>query len=96
MAKKVFKGKSPIDIKLTILEEHWLDDDTYVIVFDDVVDCEGETFHLEVEYHKDENRVTFTSVYEYENVNGTPYLEIGESLRKEIEEYILQQTRIVC
>ena len=29
MAQKTFKGKSSIDIKLTILEEYWLDDDTY-------------------------------------------------------------------
>lgn len=95
MAQKTFKGKSSIDIKLTILEEYWLDDDTYVIIFNDISDNDGELFHIEVEYHKDEDRVTFTSVYEYENVNGIPYLKIGESLHKEIEEYILQQVNVL-
>lgn len=93
MAKKVFTSKFFTDLFYEVLDEMWIDDDTYVIVFQDMVDKDGDTFHLEVEYHKDEDRVTFTRVYEHENVNADYLITAG--FKKDIEEYILQQVGVL-
>lgn len=93
MAKKVFTSKFFTDLFYEVLDEMWIDDDTYVMVFQDMVDKDGDTFHLEVEYHKDEDRVTFTRVYEYENVNADYLVTAG--FKKDIEEYILKQVGVV-
>ena len=93
MAKKVFTSKFFKDLFYEVLDEMWIDDDTYVMVFQDMVDKDGDTFHLEVEYHKDEDRVTFTRVYEYENVNADYLITAG--FKKDIEEYILKQVGVV-
>ena len=87
MAKKKFTSKFFKDLFYEVMDEYWLDDDTYVIIFQDMVDVDGDTFHLEVEYHKDENRITYTRVYEYENVEAT----IIYTFKKQIDEYILKQ-----
>jgi hypothetical protein len=90
MAKKViFTSKTIAEIFYEIVGEYWLDDDTYVIIFQDMVDVDGDTFHLEAEYHKDESRITYTRVYEYENVDGTAF--VSPCFKKQIEEYILRQ-----
>ena len=93
MAKKVFTSKFFKDLFYEVLDEMWIDDDTYVMVFQDMVDKDGDTFHLEVEYHKDEDRVTFTRVYEHENVNADYRVTAG--FKKDIEEYILKQVGVV-
>ena len=93
MNKKVFTSKFFKDLFYKVLEEYWLDDDTYVMVFQDMSDKDDDTYHLEVEYHKDEDRVTFTRVYEYENVDAT-YL-VTSGFKTQIEEYILQQVGVV-
>ena len=93
MAKKVFTSKFFKDLFYEVLDEMWIDDDTYVMVFQDMVDKDGDTFHLEVEYHKDEDRVTFTRVYEHENVNADYLVTAG--FKKDIEEYILKQVGVV-
>lgn len=93
MAKKVFTSKFFTNLFYEVLEEMWIDDDTYVIVFQDMVDKDYDTFHLEVEYHKDEDRVTFTRVYEHENVSGD-YL-VAADFKKDIEEYILKQVGVI-
>lgn len=87
MAKKKFTSKFFKNLFYKMMDEYWLDDDTYVIIFQDMVDADGDTFHLEVEYHKDENRITYTRVYEYENVEAT----IMHIFKKQIDEYILKQ-----
>lgn len=92
MAKKTFISKFT-DIVYKVLDEYWLDDDTYVIIFNDMIDADGDPYHLEVEYHKDEERVTFVRVYDYENMDAINY--ITPSVRKEIEEYILRQVGVV-
>ena len=48
MAKKVFTSKLFKDLFYEVLEEMWIDDDTYVMVFQDMVDKDGDKYHLEV------------------------------------------------
>lgn len=91
--KKIFTSNAMPEIFYQVMEEGWLDDDTYVIVFQDMVDVDGDTFHMEVEYHKDEERITYTRVYDYENVDGT--LFISPCFKKQIDEYILKQTGVI-
>ena len=93
MAKKVFESKFFADIKYEVLDERWIDDDTYVIVFNDMKDKDGDTYHLEVEYHEDEDRITYTRVYDYENVSADHF--ITHIFKKQFEEYILQQVGIL-
>jgi hypothetical protein len=92
MAKKVFKSKFFIDLFYEVMDEYWLDDDTYVIIFQNMVDVDGDTYHLEVEYHKDEERITYTRVYEYENVHD---MLPSYVFKKQIDEYILQQVGVL-
>ena len=70
MAKKKFTSKNIPEIVYEIIGEGWLSYDTYCIDFDQMTDVDGDTYHLEVEFHKDENRVTYTRVYDYENVEA--------------------------
>lgn len=91
MAKKFTSTKIP-EISYEVLDEYWSDDDTYVIIFQDMIDADGDTYHLEVEYHKDEERITYTRVYEYENVHDMP---IAHVFKKQIDEYILQQVGVL-
>ena len=93
MAKKVFTSKFSLDTFYEVQDEYWLDDDTYVIIFQDMVDVDGDTFHLEVEYHADEERVTYTRVYEYENVEASAF--VSPCFKKPIEEYILQKAGVI-
>ena len=93
MAKKVFTSKFFTDLFYEVLDEYWLDDNTYVMVFQDMVDADGDTYHLEVEYHKDEDRVTFVRVYEHENVDASHM--ITHVFKTQIEEYILKQVGVV-
>jgi len=89
MAKKKFTNKNYPDIVYEILSEDWIDEDTYVIVFADMKDADGDVYHLEVEFHKDENRVTYTRVYDYENVEASCF--VTPCFKLQIEEYILKQ-----
>ena len=58
-----------------------------------MTDVDGDVFHLEVEYHKDEEKVTYTRVYGYENVEA--YAFVSPCFRKQIEEYVLQQVGVL-
>jgi hypothetical protein len=89
---KKFTSKFFLDTFYEVMDEYWLDEDTYVIVFQDMTDVDGDTYHLEVEYHKDEERITYTRVYEYENVHDMP---ITHAFKKQIDEYILQQVGVL-
>ena len=95
MAKKViFTSKTIAEIFYEIVGEFWLDNNTYVINFQDMVDVDGDTFYLEVEYHKDERgRITYTRVYEHEVVDGTAF--VSPCFKKQIEEYILRQVGVL-
>lgn len=90
MAKKViFTSKTIAEIFYEIVGEKWMDKDTYLIVFQTMTDKDGDDFHIEVEYHKDESRITYTRVYEHEVVDGTAF--VSPCFKKQIEEYILRQ-----
>ena len=52
--------------KYTIVCEDWIDDDTFVILTKDVKGETGNKHHLEVNWHVNENKVTFADVYENE------------------------------
>ena len=87
--RKKFTSTSMPEIFYEVMGEGWIDEDTYVIVFQEMTDVDGDVFHLEVEFHKDENRVTYTRVYDYENVEASCF--VSPCFKKQIEEYILQQ-----
>jgi hypothetical protein len=89
MAKKKFTSKNYSNIVYEVMDEGWIDDETYVIVFNEMKDVDGDVYHLEVEFHKDENKVTYTRVYDYENVEASYFVSL--CFRKQIEEYILKQ-----
>jgi len=88
MNKKFTSTKIP-EIVYEVIDEKWLDKDTYVVVFNDMRAINGDTYHLEVEYHKDEDKFTYTRVYAYENVEAFAF--VSPCFRKQIEEYVLQQ-----
>jgi len=93
MEKKKFTNKNYPEIVYEVVGEDWIDDETYVIVFNEMTDVDGDVFHLEVEFHKDENRVTYTRVYDYENVEASCF--ITPCFKRQMEEYILQQVGVL-
>lgn len=92
MAKK-FVNKNIPEVVYEVVGGGWLDKDTYVIVFKEMKDVDGDTYHLEVEYHKDEKRITYTRVYDYENVEASMF--VSPCFKKQIEEYVLQQVGVL-
>lgn len=93
MENKKFTSKNCPEIFYQVMGEGWIDEDTYVILFQNMVDVDGDVFHMEAEYHKDENRITYTRVYDYENADGTNF--ISPCFKKQIDEYILQQVGVL-
>ena len=91
--KKKFTSASMPEIFYEVVGEGWLDKDTYVIVFQDMADVDGDVFHLEVEYHKDEDGITYTRVYDHENVGASHLVSV--CFKKQINEYILQQVGVL-
>lgn len=89
MEKKKFTSKSIPNVFYEVVDEGWMDKDTYLIVFQTMTDADGDDFHTEVEYHKDENKIVYTRCYDYEAIKGTDY--VSPCFKKQIEEYILQQ-----
>ena len=87
--RKKFTSASMPEIFYEVMGEEWMDEDTYVIVFQEMKDVDSDTYHLEVEYHKDEDKITYTRVYYYENVEAFKF--VSPCFRKQIEEYILRQ-----
>ena len=92
MNKKFTNDKIP-EIVYEVIDEKWLDKDTYVVVFNDMIDVDGDTYHLEVEYHKDENKFTYTRVYDFENVAAFGF--VSTCFGKQFEEYVLQQVGVL-
>ena len=92
MNKKFTSTKIP-EIVYEVVGGGWIDDDTYVVVFNDMTDADGDTYHLEVEYHKDEDKITYTRVYDFENVEAFEF--VSPCFRKQIEEYVLQQVGVL-
>ena len=92
MAKK-FVNKNIPEVVYEVVGEGWIDDETYVIVFNEMTDVDGDTYHLEVEYHKDEKRITYTRVYDHENIEASKF--VSPCFKKQIEEYVLQQVGVL-
>jgi len=92
MGKKFTSEKAP-EVVYEVVDEKWLDNDTYVVVFNDMKDADGLTYHLEVEYHKDEDKITYTRVYSFDIVEA--FKLVSPCFRKQIEEYILQQVGVL-
>jgi hypothetical protein len=92
MGKKFTSKKAP-EVVYEVVDEKWLDNDTYVVVFNDMKDADGLTYHLEVEYHKDEDKITYTRVYSFDIVEA--YQFVSPYFRKQIEEYVLQQVGVL-
>lgn len=90
---KKFTSKNIPEIVYEVVGGGWIDDDTYVVVFKEMEDVDGDTYHLEVEYHKDEKRITYTRVYDYENVEASMF--VSPCFKKQIEEYVLQQVGVL-
>jgi len=93
MAKKKFTSKNIQEISYEVVDERWLDAHTYVVVFNKMTDVDGDTYHLEVEYHADEERITYTRVYDHENVEASQF--VSPCFKKQIEEYTLQQVGVL-
>ena len=91
--RKKFTSASMPEIFYEVMGEEWMDEDTYVIVFQEMKDVDSDTYHLEVEYHKDEDKITYTRVYYYGNVEAFKF--VSPCFRKQIEEYILQQVGVL-
>jgi hypothetical protein len=91
MGKK-FTSNFIKEIFYEIVGEGWLDEDTYVIVFQEMTDSDGDTYHLEVEYHKDEEEITYTRVYEFENVHD---MLPSHVFKKQIDEYLLKKVGVI-
>lgn len=89
MAKKVFTSNFVSYVKYELQEEKWFDKDTYLLVFQDMTDKDGETYHLEVEYHVDEDKFTYTRVYEYENIDAIYF--VSATFKNQFMEYVLKQ-----
>ena len=92
MNKKFTSTKIP-EIVYEVIDEIWIDKDTYVVVFNEMRAIDGDTYHLEVEYHKDEDKFIYTRVYAYENVEAFEF--VSPCFRKQIEEYVLQQVGVL-
>jgi hypothetical protein len=90
---KKFTSKNIPEIVYEVVGGGWLDNDTYVVAFGDMTDVDGDTYHLEVEYHKDEKNITYTRVYDYENVEASKF--VSPCFKKQIEEYVLQQVGVL-
>lgn len=58
----------------SVSEAVMLDKETAVFVFNEHTDKDGDTYHIEAEYHFDEERATVVKVYEYDTLP----LEAGE------------------
>ena len=88
IGKKFTNGKK----SLVVIDEKWLDKDTYVVVFDDKIDSMGDVYHIVAEYHADEKKFVFAQVYEHEVLDANT-LMVG--IKKQIKEYILQQLGVL-
>lgn len=87
--RKKFTSKNIPEVSYEIIGEKWMDKDTYLIVFQEMTDADGDVYHLEVEYHKDDDNIYYSRCYEEEVIDGTAF--VSPCFKKQIDEYILQQ-----
>ena len=91
--KKVFTHKDLPEVFYQVIDEMWLDKTTFVVVFQEMMDLNHDMFHIEAEYHKDTNEITFTRVDDYDTVNASTL--VSPCFKKQIEEYILRQVNVL-
>lgn len=73
-------------MKKDIIEVRWLDNVTFLMVFRDEKDTEGDIYHMESEYHIDEDKMVYTKVYEH---------EVIQCEEKDIQEYVIPAVAMV-
>lgn len=89
MVGKQFISSSIRDIFYQIVGEGWIDNSTFVVAFQNMIDRDGDTFHIETEYHKDTDEITFTRVYDDETLDGSAF--VSPCFKRQIEEYIFSE-----
>lgn len=53
------------------LEHYWLDDTTFIMVFGyQNIDNDEEEYHIESEWHKEDNSYHFIKVYNYDTTHA--------------------------
>ena len=90
---KKFTSNLIKDICYVLVGEGWMDKNTYVMVFSETIDADGDSFHVEVEYHKDEDEIIYTRVYDDETMDASDF--ISPCFKNQFEEYILRQVGVV-
>lgn len=90
---KKFTSNLIKDICYVLVGEGWMDKDTYVMVFSETIDADGDSFHVEVEYHKDEDEIVYTRVYDDETMDASDF--ISPCFKNQFEEYILRQVGVI-
>lgn len=72
-------------------ESYWLDNKTFLYQFGYFIDNEGDEYHIEVEFHKDNDTWHFIKVCEYDNIPITDdcmSIEEKEDIKKDMIEWM--------
>lgn len=85
---------------LKIINEKWVDEKTYIVIFNYMQDSSnGEIYHFEVEYCKDNDNLTFFCTYKNERIPlSMAHISIKSLLmraKRQIREYVLRQVGVV-
>jgi hypothetical protein len=90
---KKFTSKFFLDTFYEIVGEKWMDNNTYLVVFQTMSDKDDNDFHIEAEYHKDDDMIYYSRCYKDEVVDGSAF--VSHCFKKQIEEYILQKVGVI-
>lgn len=72
-------------------QSYWLDSETFLYQFGYFVDNEGDEYHIEVEFHKDDSTWHFIKVYEDDNMSITDNCmshDEKESIKKDMVKWM--------
>ena len=93
MANKKFTNKDVPEVVYEIVGEGWMDKDTYIVVFKTMTDVDGDDFHVEAEYHKDENKISYLRCYDDEVIDEVSY--VSPCFKRQIDEYIMRKVGVL-
>ena len=93
MEKVRFVSRIIPEVFYEVVREKWMDINTYLVVFQTKTNVDGVDFHMEAEYHKDENKVYYSRCYSNEVLDGSQY--ISPIFKQQIEEYISKKVGIL-
>ena len=93
MEKGKFVSRNIPEVFYEVVGEKWMDRNTYLVVFQTMTDVDGDNFHIEAEYHKDENKVYYSCCYSNEVLDGTQC--VSSIFKRQIEEYISKKVGIL-